>query len=92
MTEGHELQQINKAYLTISTIISLCLCAGFLKESTLGFNSSLKTGMILGSIFILILSVHITYFKNKQNKSFKWIATISFLSIYAISLLNAKSR
>ena len=92
MTEGHELQQINKTYLTVGTIIFLSLCAVFLKELALGFNSSFKTSMLLGTMFAFILSAHIAYFKNKQSKSFKWIATIAFLSIYAISLLNAKNN
>lgn len=92
MTEGHELQQINKAYLTVGTTIFLSLCAGFLKEFVLGLNSPFKTSMLLGSMFIFILPVYITYFKDKQSKSFKWIATIAFLAIYMISLLTAKNN
>lgn len=91
MKEVHALKQINKVYLTVGTVIFLSLCLGFIKEFILEINSLATTIMIIGPMLALNLLAHIAYFKNKESESFKWVGGISFLLIYAISLLCAKN-
>lgn len=91
MKEPQELKQLNKVLIFIGTIIFVFLCVGYVKEFVKQLNSLFKTICILGPMCICYLATLISYFKNKESASFKWIATILLMLMYAYSLFCARS-